>query len=279
MKKFKIPTPLLSLFVVISLILLLVWFWILFDYISIRSSLVNLSSKKEEYSDQEQRVKKYKSQLNFIDFQLQRVKELNHKLRILTRLEIKKNRGTAEQQLLNRLKRKESKGILSIIKVQNANFKLGGQNRKNKLVELKKFLMEETVFYHNIPTSWPVKGLLISGFGYRSDPLSGQLRPHHGVDIATKLDSPIYSPANGIIIQMKRDEYLGNIIFLRHNKDLVTKYAHVTTPFVKEGQIVKKGQLMAKVGNTGKSAGSHLHYEVIFHEIPQNPINYIQSDE
>ena len=89
------------------------------------------------------------------------------------------------------------------------------------------------------------------------------------------METPVIAPADGIVTSMGRDYGYGTILSVNHSYGLKTKYAHLAKVLVKKGQNVKRGQKIALVGNTGRTTGTHLHYEVHLNGVPVNPINYI----
>lgn len=129
-----------------------------------------------------------------------------------------------------------------------------------------------------IPSKWPVRGRLSSGFGYRCSPFTGEREFHRGIDIAAEINTPIVAPANGIVSAIGQDRVSGRTLRLDHGYGVETIYAHLQKIIVKKGQHVKRGDMVALIGNTGRSTGPHLHYAVLLKGIHVNPINYI-SDE
>lgn len=125
------------------------------------------------------------------------------------------------------------------------------------------------------PSIMPVKGQTSRGFGYKVDPFTGFNQFHSGLDLASKIGTPIYAPADGKVTSVSLFSGLGKMIILDHGYGLTTRYGHLSSYEVKVGQTVKRGDLIAKVGNTGYSTGPHLHYEVLVYGKPANPFNYI----
>lgn len=117
-----------------------------------------------------------------------------------------------------------------------------------------------------------------SGYGYRRDPVYGTTKFHEGLDFAAKTGTPVYATGDGVVEVAERRTGYGNCIDLSHGYNYETRYAHLSEILVKPGQHVKRGDLIGKVGSTGKSTGPHLHYEVRFKDEPQNPVNYYFMD-
>ncbi len=133
----------------------------------------------------------------------------------------------------------------------------------------------------HIPSVLPIKMsdyTMSSGYGYRRDPIYGSARFHEGLDFAAPTGTPVYATADGTIAIAQRAAGYGNCIDIDHGYNYLSRYAHLSEILVKEGESVKRGQLIGKVGSTGKSTGPHLHYEVRFKDEAQNPVNYYFMD-
>lgn len=128
----------------------------------------------------------------------------------------------------------------------------------------------------SVPSISPVtEGYLNSRFGYRNDPFTGRSRFHYGQDFAVNTGTPIYAPADGFVKYVGREGGFGKVIKLDHGAGYRTIYAHLLNYAVKKGQKIERGQLIGKSGNSGRSAGPHLHYEIHRNGQAQNPLNYI----
>jgi len=121
-----------------------------------------------------------------------------------------------------------------------------------------------------------VKGWLSSYYGYRSDPFTGKRTWHAGIDFAGKAGSPIVAVAGGVVTLVKSKPGYGLMLEISHGGGLVTKYAHCKKVLVKVGDVVQKGQTIAKMGSTGRSTGPHVHFEVLKNGKTVNPIKFIE---
>lgn len=127
-----------------------------------------------------------------------------------------------------------------------------------------------------LPQNTPVsEGFVGSGYGMRTDPFTGQLAMHAGVDFAAPIGTPIYAAAGGVVVSAEMHPVYGNAVTIDHGNDLRTLYAHASRLSVKAGDIVKKGQKIAEVGTTGRSTGPHLHFEVHLKGQAQNPSRFL----
>ncbi len=125
------------------------------------------------------------------------------------------------------------------------------------------------------PATAPVRGILTSGFGYRSDPITGKRSMHQGVDISTAPGRPVRATADGVVITAERVGQLGKAVYISHGYGLVTRYGHLSSIEVEPGQRVSRGDSVGRVGSTGKSTGYHLHYEVREQGRAVNPVAYL----
>lgn len=133
------------------------------------------------------------------------------------------------------------------------------------------------VWISKTPAVTPVKGLLTSAFGYRKDPFTKKRTFHGGIDIVAPRGREVTAPGDGIVIKSGRSQGLGNAVYLSHGYGLTTRYGHLMKITVEEGQKVKRGDVIGLVGNTGRSTGYHLHYEVRLHGRTTNPLGYIHD--
>jgi len=131
----------------------------------------------------------------------------------------------------------------------------------------------------SIPSMTPVKSYrLTSQYGYRSDPFKGRRANHQGLDMAGPVGTPIYATADGIVGRSQWLGGYGNYIEINHGGEIQTRYGHMSKLLVNSNERVKRGQLIGLMGSTGRSTGSHLHYEVRISGEPVNPLTFMQSD-
>ena len=151
----------------------------------------------------------------------------------------------------------------------------GADHRVGSLEALQKDLSSFTGTLVTVPSIWPVRGWVSSEFGYRISPFTGDRAMHTGIDVATPEGMPVIAPADGIVQFIGVQGNYGNALVLRHGAGLSTLFGHLQAALVSEGTLVKRGQQIALVGNTGRSTGPHLHYEVRLDNLPVNPRRYI----
>ena len=136
-------------------------------------------------------------------------------------------------------------------------------------------LGERVRWMSSTPTIAPVRGILTSGFGTRSDPMTHGPGLHQGIDIAAAAGQPVFAAADGLVVLAAATSGYGEAIYLAHGFGVTTRYGHLSEIDVRPGQRVHRGELIGRVGSTGRSTGSHLHYEVRLDGTPVNPVAYI----
>ncbi len=129
------------------------------------------------------------------------------------------------------------------------------------------------------PTIAPVRGLVTDSFGTRKDPFTGRLASHSGLDISARRGTPVEAPAAGVVVFTGRNGGLGKTVRISHGFGFTTVYGHLDAISVEPGQEIERGHVIGKLGNTGRSTGPHLHYEVHVDGRPVNPLYYILDSD
>lgn len=151
-------------------------------------------------------------------------------------------------------------------------------DRSKQLDVLETMLMTRNLQAEVMPTGRPVsRGWLSSYFGIRTDPFSGRRVHHSGVDFAGKLGSDVVAVAAGVVTYSAKRSGYGNLVEINHGNGYVTRYGHNLKNLVTVGQTVKKGEVIAKMGTTGRSTGPHVHFEVMVDGRAVNPKKYIHA--
>jgi murein DD-endopeptidase MepM/ murein hydrolase activator NlpD len=166
--------------------------------------------------------------------------------------------------------------VLSQGTIQNLNQK--AQSIKSNLDSLLSFFESDSLRLASTPSIRPAVGWLSSDFGYRDDPFTGQRAFHYGIDISTNIGNPIVATADGIVIKVQTDKYLGKNVTISHGNGFTTVYGHMSKFAVKAGQRVKRRDVIGYIGQTGKAAGPHVHYEVWRDGKRVNPWNYLLEE-
>ena len=153
------------------------------------------------------------------------------------------------------------------------------ENRNDMLGVLEAQLFEQAVKKKLMPTMMPVSAPYnASGFGRRVDPFTGQWAMHEGIDFLADMGSPVVAAAGGVVVFAGLHPQYGYMVDIDHGNDLVTRYAHCSKLLVREGDVVHRGRKIAESGSTGRSTGPHLHFEVRFRGVAQNPAKFLVSN-
>jgi murein DD-endopeptidase MepM/ murein hydrolase activator NlpD len=150
--------------------------------------------------------------------------------------------------------------------------------REQSVLDLWESLADRQALLNATPNIRPAKGWFTSRFGYRISPFTGRSLLHAGVDIAAAPGSPVYATADGVVTFAGYDEGYGKLVTIDHGYGISTRYGHNSQIYVQVGQKVSRWDVIAAVGNTGRSTGSHCHYEVRVNGIPRDPMLYMLDE-
>jgi len=143
--------------------------------------------------------------------------------------------------------------------------------------EIQSYVDYERSLFLATPTLWPTFGYVTSGYGMRTHPITKRWEFHRAIDIAAREGIPIRAAADGVVVMTGWGGNYGRTVLIDHGYDFATKYAHNSQILVRRGQHVRRGQLISYMGNTGRSTGPHLHFEVWYKGKPVNPMKYLSS--
>jgi murein DD-endopeptidase MepM/ murein hydrolase activator NlpD len=153
----------------------------------------------------------------------------------------------------------------------------GSDRNADVFTLIESHLFEKRLEALMMPSSAPVDGPVGSGFGFRSDPFTGRAALHTGLDFPAETGTPIVAAAGGYVLSAGPHPQYGQMVEVDHGNGLVTRYAHTSKMLVKQGDLIRRGQKIAEVGNTGRSTGPHLHFEVLVEGVQQNPTKFLQG--
>ncbi len=278
-RQLHIPAWLIRVSLILLPILFLLAITILLDYRYIASQVSENRDLQGENRKLRQDVQLYQSRLDSMESSLERIENFSSRLKMITNL---MDRDQLSQQLESPLPSSviaekttdtKSNNPVEINFDQITNRSYGLEQNLHELYEL---LSDQRSFLNALPTKKPADGVFTSGFGVRVSPMGdGAEKMHEGLDIAGSIGTPIHTPAAGTIIFAGKKSGYGQIVMVDHGYGLETWYGHTSRILVKPGQKIKRGQTIALIGNSGRSTGAHVHYEVHVNNIPVDPINYI----
>jgi murein DD-endopeptidase MepM/ murein hydrolase activator NlpD len=239
--------------------------------------------QSEEITHQRKNIQRYAADLNYIKNKLAQLTALERQIRIIANLENNDNQegvfgvgGPFPEDLDASVELTQTHN--SLIREMHDRAGLLADVADKKTASLP-VLLEKLEKQRNLlvatPSIWPAKGWLASSFGRRESPFSKRREFHKGIDVSAPKGTPVYATANGTVTFAGRKGSLGKIIVIEHGHGFTTRYAHNHKLLKKKGETVKRGDKIALVGNTGRSTGPHVHYEVHINGMPVNPLNYI----
>lgn len=264
------------------------------NYLSVRKIALELAQARDDSRGLQSEVDALNSRIHSIQESVNQVTNYSEKIKkVTTRTDDRKpsknktQNNPTEQNGIGPLTREEFalRNKITGLKIESLELKSlfdivqeSELKTTKQLNDLKRFLIEaqkNALKLQSIPDISPVRGRLTSIFGWRTSPISGQARIHYGIDVAAPAGSPIYATANGVVTKVNRTEDYGKFVEIQHERKMITRYAHTSAIYVKEGAKVKKGDIIAAVGNTGHSTGPHVHYEIEVSGKRYDPENFI----
>ena len=144
--------------------------------------------------------------------------------------------------------------------------------------QLNERLRSDLLRVASIPAGLPVNGYVTDGFGMRRNPFNGEGREvHEGLDIAVDFGTPVSATADGLVIYSAPHAGYGNLVIVYHSNGVTTRYGHLSKITVEAGQRIKRGEQVGHAGSTGRSTGTHVHYEIRENDQPVDPATYLAS--
>jgi murein DD-endopeptidase MepM/ murein hydrolase activator NlpD len=253
------------------------------DYIQVRKKGFELTQLRQETEEQRSKIHFFSSKIEDLEKQLSRLKDFDRKIRIIANLERGQETtsfvgmgGPSPSDVREKLKaEKDETGLVQQMRSDVERLKSEAVSREDSLAELEKLLETKKEMLTHTPSIWPVHGWVTSSFGFRTNPFTGLTQMHEGLDISNRIGTPVIASADGIVSATGKDFSYGIVVVISHGFGITTRYNHLSKVLVSAGQRVKRGDIIAEVGTTGKSTGPHLHYEVRMNGIPVNPARYI----
>jgi murein DD-endopeptidase MepM/ murein hydrolase activator NlpD len=224
-------------------------------------------------------IAKQESKLEELQTNLQDIKAMDLKLQKLVPLEAQgaNPANQADDDFLSALSKDSAalqlEDVLS--EMEMGDLESEALRQIESLAYLVEYFSERKLIFDRTPSFWPVKGSITSPFGLRPDPYTGLLAMHSGVDIAAPLGTPVVAAAAGVVTHAGVLGPYGNLVIIHHGFGLSTHYGHLSSYFVRAGDEIKAGETIAEVGDTGRTTGPHLHFEIREHQHAIDPRRYI----
>jgi murein DD-endopeptidase MepM/ murein hydrolase activator NlpD len=264
--------------------LIVVSLYLVYEYNDVKDKVWELQSMREELKQQKAEVQSFA--LNLLDYKRQMflLRDLDTKLRRAVSLG---PRDRAQQVLgiggpdelgiqnLASMGEKKQEEALKEMHQELTQLKGAASKQEASIQMLIEYFEDKRSLYASTPSVWPVRGWVTSHFGVRTSPFSGIQKFHEGMDIAAQTGTPVMAPADGVVVKAGFGTGYGNLVEISHGYGMKTLFAHNSRLNVKAGQRVRRGDIVAYVGDSGSSTGPHLHYEVKVNGLPVNPVKYL----
>jgi len=262
---------------------------VFFDYLNIKITFnkqeaQNLIAKQsDEILNQRKQIQKFADEINSIKTSLVKLNTFEKKIRVIANIENSSEQdslfgigGSIPEDLDSQLPLTEKHNtLLREMHEQTRGLALASVSQQKVFESLYESLKSQRNLLSSTPSIRPTEGWLSSGFGYRISPFTGLREFHKGIDIAGKKLTEIIATADGVVTFSGKNGLYGNMIKIDHGHGMVSRYGHIHKTLKKQGEAVKRGDVIALMGNTGRSTGSHLHYEILLNGLPVNPNKYI----
>ncbi|MBU1168649.1 MAG: peptidoglycan DD-metalloendopeptidase family protein [Proteobacteria bacterium] len=243
----------------------------------------NVEEFQSEIEAQRAQIQKYANEINALKSKLLDLNDFEKRLRIIANIEKSDSQnslfgigGAIPEDLdTNIMTSEKHSSLLRDMNEQVDEIDSALDKQDEGFADLYEFIEEQKNMLASTPAIRPTTGWVSSQFGYRISPFTGRRSFHKGLDIANRKNSPIIAPADGVVSFAAPKGNMGLMIVIDHGHGMITRYGHLAKVEVTMGKAVKRGDIIALMGNSGRSTGPHLHYEVRLNGIPVNPVKYI----
>jgi murein DD-endopeptidase MepM/ murein hydrolase activator NlpD len=262
----------------------------LYDYLQIRKAFRNTlmltaqnNTQNRTIADQRSQLQRFAKEIDTLKSRLVTLNTFEKKIRIIANIENAEDNsglfgmgGDIPDDLDPKIPLTEKhNSLIREMHHQADQLNSASVNQAAGFESLLKYLETQVDLLASTPSIRPANGWVTSTFSHRISPFTGRREFHNALDIANRIRTPIIAPANGKVSFAGQRWLRGNVLEIDHGHGFVTRYAHLDTFKKKKGDRVKRAETIALMGNTGRSTGPHLHYQVYLNGIPVNPEKYI----
>lgn len=270
-------------------IMLFCFGWMLHDYTRLMTIAAEtphlkaeLAKSEENAAFQRQQIQLFAGNLNTLKKQIKNLSDFEQKIRVIANLQTNNEGGIfglggphVDDLDMHMDFSGSQAGLMRDMRDRVEVLDRAAMERIEDFETLLSALEEKRTLLASTPAVRPTTGILTSKFGSRVSPITGKGQFHSGLDIANRIGTPIQATADGVVSHVGDLGAIGLAIHLDHGHGIVTRYGHLNKSLVSMGQRVKRGDMIAEMGNTGRSTGPHLHYEVRVDGTAVNPVKYI----
>ena len=278
--KFEISALFIKMIMLTFCVLIIASTGILVDYFLIRENSRNMKELENAVMLQKISIQKISNMLHSRQNQLSDLKIFDKKLRIISGLQesATRIRYVGGSNGFNEIKNHHTPdGRMLLLKLKKLD--LETKQQQISIFQLRAYLYEKKDKLARTPSIVPTQGHISSRFGKREHPFTNQISFHQALDISNREYAPVYAPADGIVNNIRIEGNLGLFLVIDHGYNFVTRYGHLAKTEVTAGRKVKRGDLIARIGSTGRSTAPHLHYEILINDIYVDPEKFIIWDK
>ena len=253
----------------------------IYDYRDNLSKLRELRNLRERVSEQNITLYNLHAKFESIETEVERIRMLDTRVRSLVNINESLRAGDGNDRRAPGIGGSETPESAAAARLDRLLDLRCEQLKESILVDVKNMetvcekLDASRIVLESVPAAWPARGILGSGFGVRQSPFTETKVFHHGVDIDAPAGTSVKSAAGGKVVRSAYEPLYGNLVVVDHGYGYRTLYAHLSERFVEAGAIVGKGDVVGKVGATGRTTGPHLHYEVHVNGLAVNPARFL----
>jgi murein DD-endopeptidase MepM/ murein hydrolase activator NlpD len=281
-KKISVPKVAIRNILIAFIVVILVTLFVVYDYASIKRDRAEMARLRAQTKTQQQQLRELGSKIDEFSDRMEELRQVDKKIRVLayeTNSQKKLPLGVGGSDKETKIKDLMDKDHAAIIEGMHKNLeklKEEANEREKSFNELMVFLREQKSILASTPSLWPVQGWVTSNFGARRSPFRSGVEFHKGVDISTRYGKAIVAPADGLVVKSGYEPADGNTIRIEHGHGFSTAYLHLSKIAARQGERIKKGEVIGYVGDSGRSTGPHLHYSVFVNNVPINPQKYLR---
>jgi murein DD-endopeptidase MepM/ murein hydrolase activator NlpD len=289
-RRWHLPSRLIALLIVAVLGCGAGLIYFVVSYSNLAQKTEDLFYLEQTAHQQQKEMEKIKALQEELEYKLEEVDKLDNEVRSLLDIDQVSSSSASSfsarggHNVERRAQMIEEGEYLKVEDIQKTKEELQAFNataaaKIEELNALKKDVRQRLDYLASYPSLWPTKGRLTSGFGERPSPFTGRLEFHAGIDIANRTGTQIMAAGKGTVTFTGYKKGYGYLVTIDHGYGFTTNYAHLSQILVEAGQKVEKGEVIAKMGNTGRSTGPHLHFEILKEGEPVDPLQYLQENE
>lgn len=253
-------------------------FYVLSTDIRYRAAVLERAKYRKEYERFTRELKEHKEmmiRMAGLERQLREMLELKEPKKLFARNAMGGPTEKDAEDLSRHVMNTSDSLLFQQVKQQVQAVHRQAEEQARHFREIQNYVSREQSKLAATPSLWPVKGWVTSGFGNRASPLTGEPGRHLGVDIANEPGTPIRVTADGVVTYAGWQSGYGRVVVVEHGFGFSTRYGHCDRVKVKVGDRVRRGDIIAYMGSSGRSTGSHVHYEVRVNGVPVNPERYL----